>query len=474
MQSIMPCFDKKTFLLPTKTARLLYTDYAAEQPIFDFHCHLSPQDIWEDKPFENISRIWLGGDHYKWRAMRAAGVEETLITGDGDDAAKFEAFAAVCETLCGSPVHHWAQMELSAYFDIEQPLNRRTAAGIYQQANELIRERGYSPRKMIQLSGVQCLATTDDPVSDLQWHEKLMQLSMRKNSGFGCRVLPAFRPDNALKIHEEGFADWVARLGRAAGVSIRCYADLLDALRQRLTYFAEFDTHISDQVIEYTGYIEVDERTADAAFRKRLAGDALNENERLGYFWRLLYDLARLYAENRFVMQLHIGAARNVNSRMLRAVGRDAGFDIMWDASSAPALLRFFDRLDSEGALPKVILYPLNGKDFEVYAAIAASFPQQGVAGRMQLGSAWWHNDHKEGIYAQLTAIAQQNLLAPFVGMLTDSRSFLSYARHDYFRRILCSFIADRMDSGEYICTKATVAQLIGNICFRNAVKFFE
>ena len=463
-------YSDDRFLLSGETARRLYHTYAEQLPIIDYHCHLSPEEIWEDRQFENLGQVWLGGDHYKWRAMRLAGVPERLITGDADDYEKFEAFAGVCERMCGAPVHHWAQMELHTYFGIDLPLNRKNARAIYDEAGRVIAERRYSPREMIRRAKVELVVTTDDPVSDLCWHKKLASLP---KDVFACTVLPSFRPDPALKIAADGYAAWIGKLSEVSGVQIACYDDLLAALEKRLDFFGELGTVITDQVAEYRGFRMGSVCEANAAMLRRLRGERLSQEEVLCYYWRLLSDLARMYAKRNFVMQLHIGAYRNVNSRKVAAVGPDTGFDIMWDAPIVTEITGFLDMLDAEGSLPRTILYPLNSKDFEVLAASAASFPEEGVRGKVQLGAAWWHNDHKEGINAQLTAIGQQGLLPYFLGMLTDSRSFLSYARHDYFRRILCSFVADRTDSGEFVADEGTLGELIADISFRNARGWF-
>ena len=466
----MDHYLNERFLLSCDTARDLYHTYAENLPIVDYHCHLPTDQIWEDRPFENITQVWLGGDHYKWRAMRLAGCPERLITGDGEDFEKFEAFAGVCERMCGAPVHHWAQMELHTYFGIDLPLNRKNARAIYDEAGRVMRERGYSPREMIRRADVRLVATTDDPASDLADHKRIATLP---KDSFNCSVLPSYRPDNALLITNDGFTGWVSSLEQVTGTPIRSYDDLLAALEQRLDYFAELGTVISDQVVEYSGWRVSSPAKANAALLRRMRGESLSSEEVLDYFWRLLADLGAMYSRRGFIMQLHIGAYRNVNSRMLRTVGPNSGFDIMWDAPIVTDVTSFLDYLDSQGTLPRTVLYPLNSKDFEVLAASAASFPAEGVRGKVQLGAAWWHNDHKEGIISQLTAIGQQALLPYFLGMLTDSRSFLSYARHDYFRRILCSFVGERAESGEFVADKETMGELIADISYRNARDWF-
>ena len=462
-------YDAHRFLLSCPTAQDLYWNYAKDQPIFDYHCHLSPQEIWEDEAFPDIGQLWLGGDHYKWRVMRLAGLPEELITGSASWKEKFCAFAQVLETLCGCPVYHWAQMELAAYFDITEPLTKENASGIYEKANAIIRERRYSPRSMIRQARVKLVGTTDDPADSLEFHEKLASAA-----DFDCKVVPTFRPDLALMPNWQGFDGWIVRMD-ALGLKIRSYPQLLLALENRMEYFIKRGALSSDHSVEVAGdFLCFSPEQADEVLRKALSGQALSKEEQRGYFWRLLTDLAVLYQRHGLVMQLHIGALRSVNGQYRQRVGANTGFDVMDDYLVARQVNRLLNQAQQEGGLPKTILYPLNGQQFQVLAAAAASFPKEGTRGHVQLGSAWWHNDHKEGIEGQLLAIAQQGLLPYFVGMLTDSRSFLSYARHDYFRRVLCSFIGERMDKGEFLAGPEKAGKLVANLCYGNAKAFFS
>ncbi len=455
------------FILNSKTAKSLYERFAKDAPIYDYHCHLSAKEIYEDDTFEDISSIWLGYDHYKWRTMRYAGVPEEFITGKGDGRTKFKMWAKTCQRLMGSPLYHWANMELETYFGVNEVLKESNADKIYDYCNAKIMEDKLSPVKMIRSSNVKLICTTDDPVDSLEYH-----LLLGKNKDKGFDVFPTFRPDNALKILNHNFVEYIKSLETSSNIKILNYKDLLAALKNRIEFFSKVGCVLSDHSLESLVYLPTDVEEVGVIFQKRLNGEPISVVEAEKYKLYTLSVLAGEYKEARWAMQLHIGAIRSTNDNMLKKAGVDSGFDIMNDFQIAEPLAKLFNDMDKKDCLPKTILYTLNSKDNLVLSSIPHCFTEDCVPGKVQFGAAWWFNDHKEGITSHLKAIADQGMLAYFIGMLTDSRSFLSYVRHDYFRRILCSFVGDFVDKGEFDSDDAILGEIVEGICYKNIVRY--
>ncbi|MBR7927633.1 glucuronate isomerase [Aerococcaceae bacterium zg-ZUI334] len=464
-------FIHDDFLLTSKTARHIYHEYAKHQPIFDYHCHLSPQLIAEDYHFDNITEIWLHGDHYKWRAMRANGVSEEKITGVASDEEKFSEWAKTVKSTVGNPLFHWTALELKRYFDIEDILSEDNWNEIYETANEKIKAEAISTQSLIKQSNVALIGTTDNPEDDLRYHE-----AIAADNGFNTKVVPSFRPDAATHIHQSRFIDLIKSLEAIVGKSISTYAHFLEVLKQRIDYFDERGTVASDHALETIVYEIVSDDEIESIFEKRLNEEVLTEREVRAYMTRVLLDLASYYHEKGWVMQLHFGALRNNNQYWYDKLGPDTGFDSIRDVGNdAVALNQFLNHLYSAQTLPKMILYPLNPTQFDVIACAATNFQsnEEGIKSKIQLGSGWWFNDTERGMLAQMKALADQGLLMNFVGMLTDSRSFLSYPRHEYFRRVLCQFIGEEVDNGKIPNDEGLLKELIENICYKNAERYF-
>ena len=434
----------RDFLLSSETAKHLYHDYAAAQPIIDYHCHLDPKEIWEDRCFDNITQVWLGGDHYKWRLMRSAGVEERYITGDASDREKFQKWAETLGLAIGNPLYHWSHLELRNYFGYQGALNGDTAEEVWQLCNRKLQE--LSARQLILSSGVRALCTTDDPADSLEWHKKLAA-----DESFPVKVLPSFRPDKALGIEKPDYLDYLSRLG-----DIGSFAALKEKLIERLDYFVSLGCRVSDHGMESVPYASATMDEVEAIFRKRLAGE-IPTAHRLGV-----------------VMQLHFGVIRDNSHRVFRALGPDAGIDSIGDQPSIKELAAFLGALDDTDELPRTILYSLNPNDNAALVTVMGAFQTGETVGKVQHGSAWWFNDHRSGMVDQLTTLAADGYLAGFVGMLTDSRSFLSYARHEYFRRILCELIGGWVENGEYPNDEKALRQIVEGICFGNAEQYFR
>lgn len=461
-------FIHDDFLLGTATARRLYHTFAEPEPIFDFHCHLSPRYLAENRQFNNLHEIWLEGDHYKWRAMRANGVPERFITGDATPREKFQAWAATVPQTLRNPLYHWTHLELTRYFGVTELLNADNAERVWNQANERLATPELSVYGILQKFRVSTVCTTDDPADDLGHHAVLAK------SGIATRVLPVYRPDAAFAVgRPEALNAWVARLEQASGREVRTLAELLEALRARRDYFHERGCRLSDHGLEHCHAEPCTESEADAVFTAALEGRAATPAEQAKFVSFLMGFLGRLYAESGWTMQLHLGALRNNNSRLLRSLGPDTGFDSIGDFPQAAALSALLDRLDAENSLPKTILYNLNPADNSVFAAMAGNFQDGSVPGKVQLGSAWWFLDQKEGMEAQLNALSNLGLLSRFVGMVTDSRSFMSYPRHEYFRRVLCNLLGRDIEAGELPDDETLVGPLIRDICHENARRFF-
>ena len=464
----MISFINDDFLLNNPTARALYHDVAKHQPIIDYHCHLNPQDIYEDVQFENITQVWLGGDHYKWRILRSNGIDERYITGDASDFEKFLKFAQTLPRCIGNPMYHWCHLELKKYFGYEGVLNGDTAEKLWTLCNDELQKPEFSARNLILRSNVEMIGTTDDPCSDLKWHKLLAK------SDFAVKVLPSFRPDPALNCHKLGFADYIQTLGKAAGIDIQSAKDVAKALTQRVEYFDSCGCRASDHGLDYVMYRVGTDEEIEAVFQKAMRGEALSVAETEMYQTYILLHCGREYARHGWAMQLHFSCFRNPNSRMFASLGADCGFDCIAVTDSSAALHRLMDAWDSKGELPKTIVYSLNPADDQWLDTLLGAYQGTEVPGKIQHGSAWWFNDNRTGMVNQLTSLANLSILGNFIGMLTDSRSFLSYARHEYFRRILCNLLGTWAESGEYPANLKMLSTLVEDICYRNAKRYFN
>lgn len=464
----MKKFMDEDFLLDTECAKKLYNEHAKEMPIYDYHCHLQPKEIWENKPYENITQVWIYGDHYKWRAMRTMGIDEEFITGGASDYDKFIAYAKTLPYTIGNPLYHWTHLELQRYFDVTETLNEKTAPAIWDAVNAKLNSDGYAPRDFINKSNVKIVCTTDDPIDDLKYHKLLAE-----DKSFDCKVLPTFRPDKAVEITKGDFREYIQALGDVANVKIETYAQLLFVLRSRIEYFHAVGCRIADHGIANVPYRTSDKDEVDAIFRMALAGRCVNLEDEEKYKTAILTFFASEYAKQGWTMQIHINAIRNNNTKMFNCLGPDKGFDSIHDLPSAQSLSGFLDNLEQCDVLPKVILYSLNPNDNYVLATMMGNFQGGGIEGKLQLGSAWWFNDHKDGMRRQMQELASVGLLSKFVGMLTDSRSFLSYPRHEYFRRIMCSVIGRWIENGEYPADYEILGEIVEGICYNNAQKYF-
>ncbi|MFA5301297.1 MAG: glucuronate isomerase [Bacteroidales bacterium] len=468
----MKQFNDENFLLQTKTAQRLYHDYARELPIIDFHCHLDPAEIANDRQFENMTRVWLNGDHYKWRAMRANGVDERYITGkDTTDWEKFRKWAQTVPYTMRNPLYHWTHMELRSGFGITELLNPQTAEGIYRECNEWLGKKDYSARGLIQKYGVETLCTTDDPVDSLEHHRKIAA------DGFPVKVLPAWRPDKAMAIEDPlTFREYVEKLAAVSGIDILSFDTLIEALRVRHAYFGEHGCRLSDHGIEEFFAEEYTASSVESVFQIAMSGKKPGVQEIRMFKTAMLTEFGIMDWETGWTQQFHYGALRNNNSRMFRTIGPDTGYDSIGDFTVSRNMSRFLDGLDSRDKLTKTIIYNLNPRDNEVVATMAGNFQDGLIPGKIQFGAAWWFLDQKDGMEKQINTLSLLGLLSRFVGMLTDSRSFLSYARHDYFRRTLCNLLGNDMEqgllpSGE---TEFIGREIVQAVCYRNALEYFK
>lgn len=459
-------FLNDNFLLSTKTAQTLYHQHASKMPIIDYHCHLDPKEIYENKPFKNLTEAWLYGDHYKWRLMRANGVPESHITGDASDYDKFLAWARTVPRTVGNPLFSWTHLELRRFFGVTELLNEETAPRIWEEVNRKLADDAFRRRNIIKNSNVKLVCTTDDPADDLQYH-KLLREEERD-----FRVLPTFRPDKALNIDAPGFADWLKRLEETSGQTVSSYGELVAALQSRVDYFHDNGCRLSDHALDVLRYQAGDDSAAEAAFRKRINGETLSQEEITVYRTELLTALIGMYREKNWTMQLHIHAYRNNNTSMLRKLGPDTGYDALNDLPLTASLSQLLDRAESESGLPKTILYSLNAKDYPALLTLMGCF-QKDTPGKLQLGSGWWFNDTRSGMREQLSLFAEHSLLSGFVGMLTDSRSFLSYTRHEYFRRVLCELIGEWVERGEAPDDDKLLGGMVEDISYNNAANYF-
>ena len=462
----MNAFMDKDFLLDTESAKKLFHEYAENMPICDYHCHLSPKEIYENKQPVDITQLWLSGDHYKWRAMRSCGVEEKYCTGDASSKDKFIKFGETLQYCIGNPLYHWAHIELQKYFGIDTPLNAKTAEDIYNRANEAIANGDFRPQSLIANSNVKVVCTTDDPIDSLEYHKLLAEQDLP------FKVLPSFRPDKALNIENEGFAEYIEALGKAAGIEIKSVDDVISALCKRVQYFNSVGCKVSDQAFNYVPFNT--EVSAEKAFEKALRGETLTQEETDAYKTAVMLPLGAEYKKLGWAMEIHIGAMRNNNTAMFNKLGADTGFDSIGDCEIAKPLSRFLDALCKENNLPKTILFNLNEKDNTVLATMLGNFQSSEAESKIQFGPAWWFLDTMDGMTAQLKTLGHLGVLGKFVGMETDSRSFTSYGRHDYFRRILCRLIGRWVEDGWYANDEETLKEIICGISYDNAIKYFN
>jgi len=461
-------FIKDNFLLQNDYSKRLYNDYAEKQPIIDYHNHLSPKDIAEDRSFDNITQVWLAGDHYKWRAMRTMGVDEKYITGDASDKEKFMAWAKTVPYTLRNPLYHWTHLELKRYFGIDELLNEESAERIYEEVNKQLQQPENSCRGLLKKMNVKTLCTTEDPIDTLEYHQQLAK------SDFSIKVSTAFRPDKAVMIDADTYNDYIKNLGEVAELQIESYLDLKNALRKRIEYFDANGCKLCDHGLNFISFEDFTEDEIAAIFKKKKSGESVSTLESEKFKTAILLYLSETYHEFGWVQQFHLGALRNNNKRMLKELGPDTGWDSIADYSQAENLSAYLDRLDSKDKLTKTIIYNLNPADNEIFASMIGNFNDGSVKGKVQFGSGWWFLDQKDGIIKQLNALSNMGLVSCFIGMLTDSRSFLSYPRHEYFRRVLCNLLGEEIQSGELPEDLDLVGKMVADISYNNAKEYFE
>lgn len=465
-------FIHDDFMLSNETAKHLYHSYAEKMPIFDYHCHLMPQWIAEDHEFRDITELWLAGDHYKWRAMRANGVPEEKITGNASPEEKFAAWAETAADTIGNPLFHWTQLELKRYFGIDDLLTKDNWKEIYDKANRVLKEQKLTARKLIAISNVTFVGTTDNPTDTLEFHDKIQQ-----DDSFDVTVAPSFRPDEAFHIDDERFGGFLDRMQNIFGSRLTSYQELVSQLRERVEFFDKRGTLASDHALENMVYVEATDEEIEAIFQKALNQEPISKQEKEQYLTRILLDLGEMYAEKGWAMQIHFGALRNNNKYWYERLGPDVGFDSIHDSvNDGKALNQLLGAMSLTQKMPKMIIYNLNPTQNHVVASAAANFQvnDQGIKSKVQFGAGWWFNDTEQGMLRQMETLADHGLLMNFVGMLTDSRSFVSYPRHEYFRRILCNYIGEQVESGRFPQEEVLLQRLIENICYNNAVNFFQ
>ena len=458
-------FMGKDFLLSNETAKHLYHDYAEKMPIIDYHCHISQKEIYDNKQFSTITEVWLGGDHYKWRQMRANGIDEKYITGDASDLDKFKAWAKTLSHLIGNPLYHWSHLELQRYFGIYEPLTEDNAEEIFNKCNEVLKT--LTVRKILEDSKVNIVCTTDDPCDDLATHKLLQEDKTMKTL-----VVPCFRPDKANNIEKIDYLDYVKKLETASGMSIKSFKDLCAAIDSRIEFFASMGCRASDHALEYVMYEPASEEKVEEIFAKRLGGEMVTRKEELIFKTAFMRHLASVYTKKGWAMQLHYGCKRDNNKKMFDILGPDTGYDTINNYAPSSEMADFLNSLNVEGNLPRTIIYSLNPNDNAAIVTTMNCFQGDGIKGKLQHGSAWWFNDHKKGMQEQMETLANDGMLANFIGMLTDSRSFLSYTRHEYFRRILCDFIGTLVENGEYPNDDKVLKEIIEDISYNNAVNY--
>ena len=451
------------FLLMTDTAKTLYHNYAKNMPIYDFHCHLNPKEIYENKKYKNITEVWLVGDHYKWRAMRSNGVDEKYITGDADDKEKFMKWAETIDECYGNPLFHWTHLELKRFFGIDLVLSKETAEEVWNLTNEKLATDKFTARELIKMSNVKTLCTTDDPIDSLEYH-----IALKEDKSFDVVVNPAFRPDKGIRIEKDEFIPWFNRLEEIYGEKIDSIDKYTSALESRIEFFHQVGCRISDHALDPVVFEKGTKEEVNAILLKKLAGEELNEKEVKQFKTYVMIFLGKEYSKRKWVMQIHVGCIRNNSTRMFNKLGADTGYDAIDDELFLRALSKLLDTLDTTDELPKTIIYNLNPRDNEAIGTLIGCFQDGKTPGKIQFGSGWWFLDQKDGMTRQMTALANLGLLSRFVGMLTDSRSFLSYTRHEYFRRILCNLLGDWVERGELPNNIERLGKMVENICYNN------
>jgi glucuronate isomerase len=451
------------FLLMTDTAKTLYHNYAKNMPIYDFHCHLNPKEIYENKKYKNITEVWLGGDHYKWRAMRSNGVDERYITGDADDKEKFMKWAETIDECYGNPLFHWTHLELKRFFGIDLVLSKETAEEVWNLTNEKLATDKFTARELIKMSNVKTLCTTDDPIDSLEYH-----IALKEDKSFDVVVNPAFRPDKGIRIEKDEFIPWFNRLEEIYGEKIDSIDKYTSALESRIEFFHQVGCRISDHALDPVVFEKGTKEEVNAILLKKLAGEELTEKEVKQFKTYVMIFLGKEYSKRKWVMQIHVGCIRNNSTRMFNKLGADTGYDAIDDELFLRALSKLLDTLDTTDELPKTIIYNLNPRDNEAIGTLIGCFQDGKTPGKIQFGSGWWFLDQKDGMTRQMTALANLGLLSRFVGMLTDSRSFLSYTRHEYFRRILCNLLGDWVERGELPNNIERLGKMVENICYNN------
>lgn len=465
----MKAFMDKDFLLQTDVAKKLYHDYAAKMPILDYHCHINPREIAEDRQFENITQVWLGGDHYKWRFMRSCGVEERYITGDASDKEKFMKWAECLGKAIGNPLYHWSHLELKAYFDFNGALSAKNAEEVWELCNKKLADPSMSVRNIIRKSNVTLICTTDDPIDSLEWHKMIAE-----DPTFDIQVLPAWRPDKAMNLEKVDYADYLKKLSEVSGVEVNSFKTLKEALVKRLDFFASMGCLVSDHALEYVMYEAATDEQIEAIFKKAVANEEITRPEEMQFKTAFMAFVAGEYKKRGWVMQLHYGCKRDNNKPVYRKLGPDTGYDCINNYAPSSQTADFLNHLEELDSLPRTILYSLNPNDNEAIGTILGCFQNSEAVAKIQQGSAWWFNDNKTGMENQMISLANLGNLSGFVGMLTDSRSFLSYTRHEYFRRILCNLLGSWVENGEFPEDYDILGEIVQNISYNNAVKYFQ
>ena len=464
----MKAFMDEDFLLQTEVAKKLYHDYAAKMPVLDYHCHINPREIAEDRQFENITQVWLGGDHYKWRFMRSCGVDEKYITGDASDKEKFMKWAECLGKAIGNPLYHWSHLELQRYFGFNGALSRKNAEEVWNLCNEKLTQPSMSARNIIKQSNVTLICTTDDPVDSLEWHKKIAE-----DDSFDVAVLPAWRPDKAMNLEKPDYTDYISKLSSVSGVAIKTFEDLKKALVIRIEFFASMGCCVSDHALEYVMYEPATDAQIEAIFAKAMAKETITRQEEMQFKTAFMTFVSGEYNKRNWVLQLHYGCKRDNNKPMFAKIGPDTGYDCINNYAPSAQTADFLNHLIEKDSLPKTILYSLNPNDNQAIGTILGCFQNSDAVAKIQQGSAWWFNDHKTGIQEQMISLANLGNLSGFVGMLTDSRSFLSYTRHEYFRRILCNLFGNWVENGEFPEDYDILGEIVQNISYNNAVNYF-
>ena len=464
----MKAFMDEDFLLQTEVAKKLYHDYAAKMPVLDYHCHINPREIAEDRQFENITQVWLGGDHYKWRFMRSCGVDEKYITGDASDKEKFMKWAECLGKAIGNPLYHWSHLELQRYFGFNGALSRKNAEEVWNLCNEKLAQPSMSARNIIKQSNVTLICTTDDPVDSLEWHKKIAE-----DDSFDVAVLPAWRPDKAMNLEKPDYTDYISKLSSVSGVAIKTFEDLKKALVIRIEFFASMGCCVSDHALEYVMYEPATDAQIEVIFAKAMAKETITRQEEMQFKTAFMTFVSGEYNKRNWVLQLHYGCKRDNNKPMFVKLGPDTGYDCINNYAPSAQTADFLNNLIEKDSLPKTILYSLNPNDNQAIGTILGCFQNSDAVAKIQQGSAWWFNDHKTGMQEQMISLANLGNLSGFVGMLTDSRSFLSYTRHEYFRRILCNLFGNWVENGEFPEDYDILGEIVQNISYNNAVNYF-